>query len=504
MRKKGFTLIELLAVIVILAIVALIATPVILNMIEKARKSAFQDSAYGLIETARLQYADDILDGIYQPRTYVAPFDDLAFSGSKPSGGMITVGNDGKIAIAIHNNKWCAMKTEDQSQVTMIDYNEEICKIEGSANADTIPPILSFDDVTLKVTEVVAYHLLTGVVATDDSGKEPTITVSGSLSATIGTQIITYIATDEAGNQTIKKRTFTIVEAEGPILNFSSAGSELWTKEQSITITATDTSDIKNFTYEVFKDDVSQGVNIVDTNIDSVTVDLNTTGIYKIKLEAIDQYDNTSVLESSTYKIDVTSPKITMPTSGRYAQHEDSLISNVIFGPSGGTIDCIDQTTGSKANHVVGQLSFGSHLVRCTAISNTNISSSSEANYTIYGDYSGSNIHKLNVKDSQGFSENKIILKPDILQYGPYKHALKGRYKITYTGSGFDNTNVLFSSYENLGEVYQILNLERSNSKVTYFIEIEQNAFGRGLEVVCNNKGTSNIEITSITIEMVE
>ena len=40
MRKKGFTLIELLAVIIILAIIALIATPIILNVIEDARKSA--------------------------------------------------------------------------------------------------------------------------------------------------------------------------------------------------------------------------------------------------------------------------------------------------------------------------------------------------------------------------------------------------------------------------------------------------------------------------------
>ena len=38
--KKGFTLIELLAVIIILAIVALIATPIILDVIEDARKSA--------------------------------------------------------------------------------------------------------------------------------------------------------------------------------------------------------------------------------------------------------------------------------------------------------------------------------------------------------------------------------------------------------------------------------------------------------------------------------
>ena len=43
--KKGFTLIELLAVIIILAIIALIATPIILNVIEDARKSAGKSEA---------------------------------------------------------------------------------------------------------------------------------------------------------------------------------------------------------------------------------------------------------------------------------------------------------------------------------------------------------------------------------------------------------------------------------------------------------------------------
>lgn len=49
-NNKGFTLIELLAVIVILAIIALIATPIILNMINDAKKSAAKDSAYGYID----------------------------------------------------------------------------------------------------------------------------------------------------------------------------------------------------------------------------------------------------------------------------------------------------------------------------------------------------------------------------------------------------------------------------------------------------------------------
>ncbi len=50
--KNGFTLIELLAVIVILAVIALIATPIILNLIEKARKGAAESSAYAYIEAA--------------------------------------------------------------------------------------------------------------------------------------------------------------------------------------------------------------------------------------------------------------------------------------------------------------------------------------------------------------------------------------------------------------------------------------------------------------------
>ena len=43
--KLGFTLIELLAVIIILAIVALIATPIVLNVIDDARVSAGRSEA---------------------------------------------------------------------------------------------------------------------------------------------------------------------------------------------------------------------------------------------------------------------------------------------------------------------------------------------------------------------------------------------------------------------------------------------------------------------------
>ena len=49
MKKRGFTLIELLAVIVVLAIIALIATPLVLNTIEDARKGSAKSSGYTYI-----------------------------------------------------------------------------------------------------------------------------------------------------------------------------------------------------------------------------------------------------------------------------------------------------------------------------------------------------------------------------------------------------------------------------------------------------------------------
>ena len=55
MKNKGFTLIELLAVIVILAIIALIATPIILGIINDARTQARKRSAE-LVYTG-VQYA---------------------------------------------------------------------------------------------------------------------------------------------------------------------------------------------------------------------------------------------------------------------------------------------------------------------------------------------------------------------------------------------------------------------------------------------------------------
>lgn len=62
MKKQGFTLIELLAVIVILAVIALIATPLITNTINNARKNADRESARSYVSTVEEKITEAMLE----------------------------------------------------------------------------------------------------------------------------------------------------------------------------------------------------------------------------------------------------------------------------------------------------------------------------------------------------------------------------------------------------------------------------------------------------------
>ena len=139
MKKKGFTLIELLAVIIILAVIALIATPVVLNVVENARKSAFQQSANGYYDAARYLYDELYLKNERQDVTFT--FNDgeqtssnseytLKAKGEVPKGGIVYLSEDGYISVAIHNGKYCA----STKGVGTVKITEDIdnCLLEGN------------------------------------------------------------------------------------------------------------------------------------------------------------------------------------------------------------------------------------------------------------------------------------------------------------------------------------------------------------------------------------
>ena len=96
-KNKGFTLVELLAVIVILALIALIATPIILNVINDAKKQAAKDSAYGYMDAVeKYIVSSELEDKSIQDRTYsVEELNSMGVSvkGSTPDNGNIEIKN---------------------------------------------------------------------------------------------------------------------------------------------------------------------------------------------------------------------------------------------------------------------------------------------------------------------------------------------------------------------------------------------------------------------------
>lgn len=120
-NKKGFTLIELLAVIVILAIIALIATPIILNMINDAKKSAAKDSAYGYIDAVEKYIAlaamGKDINTAYDPQNVPVDGSVCTLSGSTWSGNATdTEGRCAKLAAAV---KVKGSTPEDKSTFTI-------------------------------------------------------------------------------------------------------------------------------------------------------------------------------------------------------------------------------------------------------------------------------------------------------------------------------------------------------------------------------------------------
>ena len=104
MKRKGFTLIELLAVIVILAIIALIATPMIMGVIEKARKGAAEDSARYYIEGVENTIVMSMLDNKEVPvgkqvidSNGNIPNYEISVKGEKPKEGNMCMDEKGKV-----------------------------------------------------------------------------------------------------------------------------------------------------------------------------------------------------------------------------------------------------------------------------------------------------------------------------------------------------------------------------------------------------------------------
>lgn len=119
---NGFTLIELLAVIVILAIIMLIAVPVVMNVIETARKNAFIDSALGIIRSAEQKVSiATIEDGTYSlpnvGEEIIIPVNELDYNNKASYQGQIRIANESGVY---------------KYYISLKDKNYGVCEVESN------------------------------------------------------------------------------------------------------------------------------------------------------------------------------------------------------------------------------------------------------------------------------------------------------------------------------------------------------------------------------------
>ncbi len=148
--KKGFTLIELLAVVIILAIVALIATPIILNVIEDARNSADMSSAQLIVNEGHNYYAGAMLDEVKQEDIELEKdiYDKLNIN-NKPEIGQLYVNKENKVAMAIIINNKCYKKTY-YSEIEVVENVD--CDL-GYMGPDDIKPTVNQKVINTSVNE---------------------------------------------------------------------------------------------------------------------------------------------------------------------------------------------------------------------------------------------------------------------------------------------------------------------------------------------------------------
>ena len=132
-KKKGFTLIELLAVIVVLAIIALIATPIVMNTIEKSKKGTVIESANNLIKSAEYY----ILQTKNRYGKVSVLNEKLNYTGNKPDLGEVEINKDGKSRIYTYLNGYCVTKDYENKSPYATKTSKEECNWFATDNYET-------------------------------------------------------------------------------------------------------------------------------------------------------------------------------------------------------------------------------------------------------------------------------------------------------------------------------------------------------------------------------
>ena len=230
-KKNGFTLIELLAVIIVLAIIALIATPIIFNVIENAKIKSLENSCYGVIDAVRTNYSENLLNSTRECKDENdkncggkietnGNVKELTVAGEQPSGGSWVIVNDPKAengrGIQITDVTFDSMKGYFCSN----DLTTGKVKCEKDDANPTLEPIQATVEVGMGTDKSIEEYFTfakTGRGASTLSCKEGNTQITNVSSLALGDHVVKCIATKTSNGKTSAEKQVTIKVKEVPV-----------------------------------------------------------------------------------------------------------------------------------------------------------------------------------------------------------------------------------------------------------------------------------------------
>lgn len=353
-KRNAFTLVEVLAVIIIIAIVATITIPLILNVIDESKKGAFKNSAYGIVKAAELSYTKDVLSGntkelsfTYIDGNEISSVKDrkLEYKGNKPEKGIVIVNEKGQVGLAIQSEKWCAQKSFTESEVIVLEVGSNECMFDD----DNIGPIIIFEpdgsetyikssNVRVTVIDQILDQENLKYVWTNSEGIPVDEEYANNfenmgyipMPNDSGEFYLHVMAKDFKGNTTKDYRKF-LLDNDAPIITING--------EINVTIKKGET----------YTDLGATAVDNIDGDVEVTvtgTVNPNILGAYIITYMAKDKVGNISTAERTVNVIDNEAPVITI-----LGDNPTTIFVNQPYIDAGAT--AIDDVDGDVTNRII-------------------------------------------------------------------------------------------------------------------------------------------------------
>ena len=377
MKRKGFTLIELLAVIIVLAIIALIATPIIFNVIENAKIKSLENSCYGVIDAVRTNYSENLLNSTRECKDENdkncggkietnGNVKELTVAGEQPSGGSWVIVNDPKAengrGIQITDVTFDSMKGYFCSN----DLTTGKVKCEKDDVNPTLEPIQATVEVEMGTDKSIEEYFTfakTGRGASTLSCKEGNTQITNVSTLALGDHVVKCIATKTSNGKTSAEKQVTIKVVEKLLVlkdtilgasnsNIVTTGDGLYSKTTNTGTTYYYKGAVEN-NYVKFADKVFRIVRInEDGTIRLITQDsvasqkFNSTNIPYDKMYYTNSEIKTAV--ENWYKTNITDKDFDgKVTSGNYFCEQAKVVWSTSYTAGNATVATKDNYTPS-------------------------------------------------------------------------------------------------------------------------------------------------------------